>query len=264
MVRRRRRRRRPAVRREPPYTRATAGREQYTGDARVRALHLRYVFERVTEWSRQATFVSIDRCSGVQCRVGVQPRAASCACGGGGLRSAGLGSHGDHVLVCSCPCASQVITATQWQYAPRPRILCGHGHDFVTVVFDCRSFAWLFVGWGGVGLGIAGAHSQDACRGGARFPFLTTVARAVCATRAGARSSLVAHLRSFHRWAPIVGGSVDLCCDVTGLACAVALSLVTLVTTAIPLASVCRRLMWRTRVVRDGVTLVRSSISSPR
>lgn len=190
--------------------------------------------------------------------------ASSCACGGGGLRSAGLGSHGDHVLVCSCPCASQVITATQWQYAPRPRILCGHGHDFVTVVFDCRSFAWLFVGWGGVSLGIAGAHSQDACHGGARFPFLTTVARAVCATRAGARSSLVAHLRSFHRWAPIVGGSVDLCCDVTGLACAVALSLVTLVTTAIPLASVCRRLMWRTRVVRDGVTLVRSSISSPR
>ena len=77
--------------------------------------------------------------------------ASSCACGGGGLRSAGLGSHGDHVLVCSCPCASQVITATQWQYAPRPRILCGHGHDFVTVVFDCRSFAWLFVGWGGGG-----------------------------------------------------------------------------------------------------------------
>ena len=245
------------MRREPPYTRATAGREQYTGDARVRALHLRYVFERVTKWSRQVTFVSIDRCSGVQCRVGVHPLV--------------------RVVVVASEVPASGLTATTFLCARARvlrRLLPQHSGNTLPVRAYFADTAMILLRSSSIadrsrgclldGGGIAGAHSQDACHGGARFPFLTTVARAVCATRAGARSSLVAHLRSFHRWAPIVGGSVDLCCDVTGLACAVALSLVTLVTTAIPLASVCRRLMWRTRVVRDGVTLVRSSISSPR
>ena len=30
-------------------------------------------------------------------------------------------------FVCRCPCASQVLTATQWQYAPRSRTFCGRG-----------------------------------------------------------------------------------------------------------------------------------------
>jgi hypothetical protein len=30
-------------------------------------------------------------------------------------------------FVCRCPCASQVLTAIQWQYAPRSRTCCGRG-----------------------------------------------------------------------------------------------------------------------------------------